>query len=207
MLPLSSRQDYGDDELALFGGQTRVLGTRLVSSHKSRVIGEAASIASPAASVSSGEGEGMASFDGDVHPSLVQYLSSYSSEQPQVNFGSLLPPPAEHIPIPLGFVNPQARADTTTVQLSWNNLSSDSYSGQPPQIPTNSFSISPTSQPVYDNLVNSQAPTLMDYDLLVSGDSGMDTQWTTFMRDTGLLERTPARQMGNPPSGRYHPEA
>lgn len=98
-----NKPDYEDDELALFGGQTRVLVTHLLdanSKKKQHTTGSPSASASPGSAISSPAAEhenihGMgAPLDGslpDVHPSLVEYLSTFSFTSP-----SCAPLPVSH---------------------------------------------------------------------------------------------------------------
>ncbi|KAJ8523464.1 hypothetical protein ONZ45_g55 [Pleurotus djamor] len=100
----SVRQDHGEDELAIFGGQTRVLASRLLSkrSHARRADQPPKpSSQLPSSPASSDESRSPTAPLPDVHPLLVEYLSLLPNSQndnPSSEFSS--PTPVEHINFP-----------------------------------------------------------------------------------------------------------
>ncbi|KAF8076284.1 fungal-specific transcription factor domain-containing protein [Lyophyllum atratum] len=179
------KPDYGDDELALFGGQTRVLVSKLLN-NKSAARKRPAS---PGTSVHGGDSERTETTP-DVHPSLVEYLSNIplgftntpSPEQmplsPTVDYGTFQQH-GQYVPVQEVPSLWQPSASFATTPISRPNYS-DSSSSIPPDIP-----FAP-----YGNLaMKSDSPeNLVDLGMMMTGDSGMDQQWMSFMRDSGLLE-------------------
>ncbi|KAH6915006.1 fungal-specific transcription factor domain-containing protein, partial [Coprinopsis sp. MPI-PUGE-AT-0042] len=80
----TGQPDYGEDELALFGGQTKVMVSKLLSQYRKR--SKRSSVASPSASSNSNSSASTPEMEprpnlsnqvADVHPRLVEYLSMY----------------------------------------------------------------------------------------------------------------------------------
>ncbi|KAG5644077.1 hypothetical protein DXG03_009167 [Asterophora parasitica] len=186
--------DYGEDELALFGGQTRVLASKLLKKIANR---PASGQSTPSSSSSDKSPTDPAP---DVHPSLVEYLSnipsSYSSpsESPTQASASLttafsqqhifqqndqfIPPPDIRRPPPLSF------------PASPVTDNSHAYFTAPPDFYYSSISDFGN----FEMKSDSESPeNLVDLGMMLTGDSGMDEQWMSFMRESGLLE-------GNGPS-------
>ncbi|KAK7470755.1 hypothetical protein VKT23_002174 [Stygiomarasmius scandens] len=200
---LSVGRDYGDDELALFGGQTRVLFSKLLSrrkhSSRSSIPSTTTEVFSPASSDGSEPRETPASPSDslpDVHPSLVEYIS--------------LLPPHQH---------PHSSPSTAeTDQQPFNFFTPDMYYGPRTQSTTSPTQNTPDSQmmaqtpdmngtnlPLYEgfqiqnpdlstftaepaNIPGSSAAPLLDLGMMISGDSEIDEQWKSFMRESGLLD-------------------
>ncbi|KAG6918921.1 hypothetical protein DXG01_010576 [Tephrocybe rancida] len=183
------KPDYGDDELALFGGQTRVLVSKLLNTTSSRKQS-----ISYTHSTDSGAGSPTEPTP-DVHPSLVEYLSNIPHDytnpsSPHQSSGTSYPP-------------------QNMFQHNGTYLPSD-HEIQPPWPPSAPYSSSPINQssylngtsglpnpdmpfgsmPDYDNPAMQSDPpeNLIDLGMMMTGDSGMDEQWMSFMRDSGLLE-------------------
>lgn len=136
----------------------------------------------------------------DVHPSLVEYLSmfpiDYSNANPQPPTSYVSPElsapsfsPQGHVPssefskLPLPW-----EPSTSTFTQSLNKP--HNYSSNPSPFTINqSLPSNPTPQ--YSNFtMKSDFPesNLADLGMMLTGDSGMDEQWMSFMRDSGLLE-------------------
>ncbi|KAJ6599161.1 fungal-specific transcription factor domain-containing protein [Mycena vulgaris] len=160
--------DYGEDELALFGGQTRVLVSKLISKKTKDYNPKesfftpptsTSSISSPTSSSSTPVSEPIP----DVHPSLVEYLSLF--------------PPAQY---PQDFQ--QQGAENTYQQPMVEE----------PTPPT-SFPYG-YDQTFFDEDALREAPSyfmdpdtppkdLSDLGMMMSGDSGIDEQWKAFMKN------------------------
>ncbi|KAF5393704.1 hypothetical protein D9757_000116 [Collybiopsis confluens] len=201
---LSVSRDYGDDELALFGGQTRVIFSRLLlrqrDSEKKKLESSvnsptsASNPESPAPNETNYESRDVSPENlPDVHPSLVEYLS--------------LLPPSQHPHSSL----PQQRAATEPMfngpfppenffsppHFEMQNM----YVSPPPMSPEDSsmdgylpffpnMGNSFTSEPIGMNGASGSEVLNMD---LMMRDSGpgipaIDQQWRTFMKDSGLLD-------------------
>ncbi|KIK65366.1 hypothetical protein GYMLUDRAFT_159686 [Collybiopsis luxurians FD-317 M1] len=209
-LPISSAlsvgRDYGDDELALFGGQTRVMFSRLLllKRHSEKKNAES-SINSP---ISTSNSESPAPSDAsdskevstenlpDVHPSLVEYLS--------------LLPPSQH-------PHSSAQEREAAEQMFARPFSSDNFYS-PPSIEMQNMYVSPPAMspedsnmggymPFYPNTGNASTGTFTSEPITMNGGSpgdflnvdlmmrdsgpgipGIDQQWRSFMRDSGLLD-------------------
>ncbi|KAG1779822.1 fungal-specific transcription factor domain-containing protein [Suillus placidus] len=176
----------GDDELAMFGGQTRVLVTKILSQQNrkkvpSSVPPSAADPSQSAASTPSASEDGSSSSDSipDVHPMLVEFLKMLPpSSMPHPTLGTgdasatfqnqwgafSLPPPLEFMtPGPAPAIHPSPIPQTSNSISSFQN-------------PLPQSNLYPTS--VVDD----------DAGLLLSGESGMDERWRSFMRDCGIWD-------------------
>ncbi|KAF8913807.1 hypothetical protein CPB84DRAFT_1811319 [Gymnopilus junonius] len=195
------RPDYGDDELALFGGQTRVLVSKLLSnSHKPRQQSRSSS-ASVSSVSSDSESRLTPSHDSahhpdtsrEVHPSLVEYLSMFPppnisprspddgsgpantsitsglalDQQDQALWQSLPPTPSLFTPL---------------APETFNNITSElsPFSG------TNFYE--QMERPTGVEIKTDPDNSLVDLGMMMTGESGMDEQWMSFMRDSGLLQ-------------------
>ncbi|TEB30149.1 hypothetical protein FA13DRAFT_1733962 [Coprinellus micaceus] len=241
----TGRPDYGEDELALFGGQTRVLVSKLLSqsgrapkrspSASSSLPSTASSphLATAESSRSDSSSSTTTSEPADVHPSLVEYLSMFPPQNntpspPHVAEDKSYAPildlnapqcqsPEQNSPT---FLPQNANLPTGNTSGNWSNWSEQmaysdpQQSGQyqpPPQpsfglfdqprvsgpIPTpgmNSlFDDSRSNQP----LGNPSQSNLVDL-MMLTGESGMDEQWMSFMRDSGFLDPGNAYPQGTP---------
>ncbi|KAJ7068172.1 fungal-specific transcription factor domain-containing protein [Mycena amicta] len=175
--------DYGEDELALFGGQTRVLVSKLISRKSKRDDKDQSSTPTMSGSTVSSESSPTSSGSSgvesvpDVHPSLVDYLSLF--------------PPADF----------QHQPELQLPQLPPINQPSDASvfaSPLPDQPPASSFDFYGYDQTYYNTSLPNRAPYFpsaqapkdtSDLGLLMSGDSGIDEQWKAFMKKSfsGLL--------------------
>ncbi|KAF7331836.1 Clathrin-coated vesicle protein [Mycena kentingensis (nom. inval.)] len=190
--------DYGDDELALFGGQTRVLVSKLISKKKkkddnsaiSTPIGDVSTASSPSVS-------GSASSDPvpDVHPSLVEYLSLLppSAETPDAQ-----PRPtslqAQH-QFQAPFESSQMQQQQLPGHPGYSSISAppepSMFTAQQPHTGGSAYDFYGYDQTYYNAamglalpdqssyLADAEAPPkdMSDLGLLMSGDSGIDEQW------------------------------
>ncbi|KAK0230819.1 hypothetical protein IW262DRAFT_1261635 [Armillaria fumosa] len=205
--------DYGEDELALFGGQTRILFSKLMSS---RGVNRKTPSSSPSTNSPNAPSDSQApspsSCVPDVHPSLVEYLSLLPpSQYPRAS------PPQEALasPTPVGpgpaqanssTVFPSALTKSSTILNNHSDQSSPSsiYSlhSVPPQMNGSESSslyhdldcsfLAPNMYPLNgstDPTMDDAAVKLVDLGMMMSGDSGIDEQWKSFMRDSGLMDQ------------------
>jgi len=199
---LSDHQEQGDDELALFGGQTRILVTRLLSANKKKKKTVASSSVPCSASPSPlTESESLcgssASADGslpEVHPSLVEYLSTFpppsnppsNADTPCSTQASLVPVnPSDHYSdswlsttsdtFPTTYLYQQRISDSALVLIPGGMTSGQQQ-----------FAVD-TSGPEDIQIDSSENSQLLDMGMMVSGESGMDEQWISFMRDSGIM--------------------
>ncbi|KAF5369994.1 hypothetical protein D9758_001145 [Tetrapyrgos nigripes] len=195
---LSVGGDYGDDELSLFGGRTKVVFSKLLSRRKPKLNHHSTSseVASPAPSDGSDPKDHPASPAEslpDVHPSLVEYLSLLPANQHPhssttmntgdeviTSFPSMMystPPPLEgtcYSPMMMDLSN----NDTSMYGDFQSQNSGVSMFGAEAM-----------------NMPNSSAGPLLDLGIMMSADAGIDEQWKAFMRDSGLLHS--GRTTGN----------
>jgi hypothetical protein len=188
----------GDDELAMFGGQTRVLVSRILSQQNRRKVKSSSVPVSAADPSQSAASTPPASDDShspssesipEVHPTLVEFLqmlppSSMSSLttagtgatptafQNQGNVGvNSLPPMFE-------FMSPNSAP----------SLFSSPATQAPSSISDSSFQ-SPFTQPNLVDTTNIKVDDdINELGLFLSGDSGMDERWKSFMRDSGIWD-------------------
>ncbi|KAF7313707.1 Zn(2)-C6 fungal-type domain-containing protein [Mycena chlorophos] len=187
--------DYGEDELALFGGQTRVLVAKLISRRNKKEDREHSLAMSPTSSASDSSRESTSPDSvPDVHPSLVDYLSLFPPSQQPVD---IHPPQAQQPELQLPsmpYMIPPSNASVFVPQVP-----------EPPQAGPSVFDFygyDQQHQHYYDATmdmsnraqyyVESDAPAkdMSDLGLLMSGDSGIDEQWKAFMKKSfsGLLD-------------------
>ncbi|KAJ3855656.1 hypothetical protein EV368DRAFT_34161 [Lentinula lateritia] len=198
---LSVGRDYGDDELALFGGQTRVLFSKLLLLQRSKQKNQTESFVntpistsdsdSPAPSDATDSKDNSPETLPDVHPSLVEYISLLPPSQHPRS-----PPPESALE--QFYTNPFAQTSFPNSQMQ--NLSM-SLPDVPSQVPSSNGQSFPrffsdlgdfsmgtfTAEPT---VMDGTASTgdLMNLDLMMT-DSGIDQQWRSFMRDSGLLDQ------------------
>ncbi|KAJ7591168.1 hypothetical protein C8J56DRAFT_1013906 [Mycena floridula] len=158
--------DYGEDELALFGGQTRLLFSRLLNRSSSPHIPVTPTGVPNASTVASAWGDPFS----DAHPSLVEYLSLLPpSQRPRASPSSSASP--ENIPF---------TPDSSTYY-------SDPVSMPPMTQGTEGFEMNTgemTSPYLYDPMIGTGMS-----DMQMVGDSGIDEQWRFFLRESGLLNQ------------------
>ncbi|KAJ6538585.1 fungal-specific transcription factor domain-containing protein [Mycena sp. CBHHK59/15] len=172
--------DYGEDELALFGGQTRVLVSKLVSKKNREPSPKESPFISPALSNQdslSSSSTPVSEPIPDVHPSLVEYLSLFPPAQYPQDFSQQ----------PVGNVPYQPMEQPVP----------SSATPLPPYAYHSAFFNEEMSLPVPERerssyLVDADTPLkdLSDLGMLMSGDSGIDEQWKAFMKKSfsGLLD-------------------
>jgi hypothetical protein len=191
---LSVGRDYGEDELSLFGGQTKVLFSKLLSRRtpKSSHHSSSSEVLSPASSEGSefkDHPSSPAESLPDVHPSLVEYLSLLPPNQ-QPNFSPAM---------------------STSDEQSITSFPSMMYCAQSPTgVPTSMGSVYPEMMGLNDadaslygdfqsqntglfagetmGMTGSSAGSLLDLGIMMSADAGIDEHWKAFMRDSGLLD-------------------
>ncbi|KAG1755802.1 hypothetical protein EDB19DRAFT_1663041 [Suillus lakei] len=181
----------GDDELAMFGGQTRVLVTKILSQQNRKKVRSSVSLsaADPSQSTTStpaasDDGNSPSDSIPDVHPTLVEFLKMLPpSSMPHPTTGTgdasttsqnqwdafCLPPQLEFMtpsPAPVIYPSPIPQAS--------NSVPDSSFQNSLPQ--SNLFD--PMSITVDDDLA----------DLYLSGVSGIDERWKSFMRDSGIWD-------------------
>ncbi|KAJ7179896.1 fungal-specific transcription factor domain-containing protein [Mycena crocata] len=170
--------DYGEDELALFGGQTRVLVSKLISKKNKDQTPKESFFSSPAMTSSSVSTPSTSSSTPapepvpDVHPSLVEYLSLFPAAQYAQDFQQQPAENAYHQQMvqemappsnPYGY-NQAFFEQTTALEL--------------PERPP--YFVDPDTPP----------KDLSDLGMMMSGDSGIDEQWRAFMKKSfsGLID-------------------
>ncbi|KAJ3987194.1 fungal-specific transcription factor domain-containing protein [Lentinula detonsa] len=203
--PISSSlyvgRDYGDDELALFGGQTRVLFSKLLLLQRNKQKSHAESSAntpispsnsdSPAPSDTSDSKDNSSENLPDVHPSLMEYISLLPPSQHPRS------PPSELAVEQLYNTNPFIPTSFPESQMQNLYISSPEATPQGSSPDGQSFSRffsdlgnlsmgTFTAEPAAMN-DNASAGDLMNLDLVMT-DSGIDQHWRSFMRDSGLLD-------------------
>lgn len=236
----SSRLNHGADdvsscdELAIFGGQTRVMVSKLLTSNAPNW--DDAEFLKNLSPITKSEevvqdiSEPLHDKMEDVHPSLVEYMALFppSAFSPDINvypdFPSLQPTldntsimsegsalPQSDAAVELSNYSypqcpppqPQSQAqayqqvpqylprtfvDSVAPSSSSYDSSSSSFFGVVQDSQTYSRSVStPTSASDSDTPASGD---LVDLGLMMNGDSGMDEQWMSFMRDSGILNRT-----------------
>ncbi|KAJ7638720.1 fungal-specific transcription factor domain-containing protein [Roridomyces roridus] len=157
--------DHGEDELALFGGQTRVLVNRLISRKNKEAKGVSSSSSSAVSSPAPSHASDPSHMEvPDVHPALVDYLALFPPShapqeyQPQQNAYRAMPPQPPPSSIPYGY-------------------DFDEIMSAPTQ--NASYFVDPDTPP----------QDISQFGLMMSGDSGIDTEWKGFIQDSfgGLL--------------------
>ncbi|KIJ70190.1 hypothetical protein HYDPIDRAFT_78679 [Hydnomerulius pinastri MD-312] len=182
-----------DDELAMFGGQTRVLVSKILSQQGRRKMqatsGPSRSSASTPTSASD-ESHSPSDSVPEVHPSLVEYLS-------------MLPPPTiSNSPvISASSMTSQAQFHFSQSSPFQSNMSFENTPMTSPGTSSqHSFALPGTSGVFDQNFMESMSdmeffgsapeplPNNMgDLELMLSGESGMDDRWMAFMRESGVL--------------------
>ena len=193
---LAGQSEGGNDELALFGGQTRVIVSKLLSSRSPKGTQPQSASQSPSAKSS---WDGDSSFVSaeqmpDVHPALMEYVSSFSSEYFDNN--STIQPPDSHHQLDIATVQQRyATQEKQTMQNSWpassNFMDFISYSTSKLSSSTPLFTpFEPQSEPelgMTGSREDFYGGNVFELGMITS-DTGMDEQWISFMRDTGLLD-------------------
>ncbi|KAH7922442.1 hypothetical protein BV22DRAFT_1037465 [Leucogyrophana mollusca] len=188
----------GEDELALFGGQTRILVSKILSQkgrRKTQTITSpmpTESPRSPASSPPSTSDEGHSPSSSDpvpeIHPSLVDYLST-------------LPPPSAPASLQNGSSADFSRFQMpptfqSNMQVDQRSYPTSTVSSPFAQSPSNSlfsepfmtgFSSPDMFEPQSGGPMENIIPTA-DFGLMMAGESAMDEQWMSFMRESGILD-------------------
>ena len=184
----------GDDELAMYGGQTRILVSKILSM-QNRKLKSTSSAAHTSTSSSppamSEEGYSPAESVPEVHPSLVDYLT-------------MLPPPAT-----LGTHTMDSISTDTSLQPTYDPT-------MPTKSPLLAFPHGTSPQPSFIPDVSSLAPSgydhvsmtasnmtsfdsqslgggpealsdIGDFEFMLSGEAGMNERWVSFMRESGIF--------------------
>ncbi|TFK28831.1 hypothetical protein FA15DRAFT_664908 [Coprinopsis marcescibilis] len=210
----TGKPDYGEDELALFGGQTKVLVSKLLSQYN-RTKSHAPSSNSSQTTGSSNGSQGSDSDHGspnyvaEVHPRLVEYLSmfppsTHSSPTPSVVQDMQAEYPVLSGKTPTSASNgfdsacryqSQSQAQSS---MSWWPQSQPPVSGMNQdnggygQIPNMSRAGPQThgSMPGFgfDSRGVQGQDSAVDLGIGYMGQSAMDEQWVSFIRDSGFFE-------------------
>jgi len=229
-------EDICRDELAIFGGQTRVLVSKLLTSKSpnwdatSNWISSAPQVPSLVAQpeevndASKPLGDTME----DVHPSLMEYMALFPPSAFAPNF-TLYPEVAQPT-LDQSIENETSALPQFTASAELSGYSYPQYSlqqqppSQPQQQQFQSMTMNPAAAPesysydspstsAFDTFRDSQnfavtTPTsastpetsgssdLADLGMMMNGDSGMDEQWMSFMRDSGILDRSRTDTVG-----------
>lgn len=138
----------------------------------------------------------------DVHPSLVEYLSKIPMDHTnnpinphRVSASPTLPYTSQitfsqdktYLPLDQEMKSPAQSSWASSVPVPTSVVNQRSYTDNssmpPPNIP---FDSAPDSGNYA--LKRDSSENLVDLGMMMTGDSGMDEQWISFMRDSGLLE-------------------
>ncbi|KAH7887837.1 fungal-specific transcription factor domain-containing protein [Phlebopus sp. FC_14] len=185
----------GDDELAIFAGQTRILVSKILSKESRRKVRPTStSMAEPSKSPgntpasTSDESHSPPDSVPEVHPSLVEYLSMLPSPPSISNSSAINPSSVAH---PQEFT--QSSPFPSNVSTENSSLASSVATSQPftpPDIPSlydQSFAESWSNMEIFDsNVINMQSMGGLEF--MLSGESGMDDRWISFMRESGILD-------------------
>jgi hypothetical protein len=229
------------DELAIFGGQTRVLFSKILTSkspnwdHKKPTAIRSSSAEPLSLSIvdkldPNNPTQPVQTKMEDIHPSLMEYMALFppsafapdfnaypdiNSEPPAIGQSPLNVPvfpqydtPTDlsnysypSLPLPyLSFQQPQGPVHTQSQAERFPNMAPIPPSSSTAPGP---FIYEPSSTLSFDTFQNAQTyPTsastpesmgssdhITDLGMMVNGDSGMDEQWMSFMRESGILER------------------
>jgi hypothetical protein len=228
---LDHAPDHDDcrDELAIFGGQTRVLVSKLLLTKSpdwgTVSAGPTTEVIPSPVTKSEAEVQKPSGFPDrkmeDVHPSLVEYMSlfppsafspgfnaypNFSAQQPMMDL-SIMSEVSALQPSTVG----AELSDYPYLQPSLPRRQSQpqymSIGSMDPVAPPNVFPYDSSSTSSFDTFKDSQAypmststaastpetsgsGDLTDLGLMMTGESGMDEQWMSFMRDSGILNRS-----------------
>lgn len=216
MLPSSVGSDYGEDELALFGGQTRVLLSKIMVKrgiNRKPYPPSNNGVSSPASTDFSNttastplehpKDSPSPSDSLDVHPSLVEYLSLLPPSQ----HPSYSPPHEFHkpsFPEPLStYGMPNEEVYYGQLHYPTSNLPSASQFGVANGTSSffNDFSEPSAFGPsTYQPPNSTPDPKLLDFGMMMTGDSGMDEHWKSFMRESGLILDKPTPYTSTSPT-------
>lgn len=189
--PTSLLPETGVDELAVFGGQTQILVSKILSQQSRKSVhgvspsASASPASSPSTSTISEDSHGQSDPVPEYHPSLVEYLS-------------MLPPSvSSSTPISAGSVPTQFHFNQNTT------FQSDMFTNVLPGMTFGSSSSQQTFTPTplppafddqfmrnfsdvefFGSPSAEQATNSFDnLELLISGESGIDERWVTLMQD------------------------
>ena len=207
------------DELAIFGGQTRVLVSKLLTSKAPNWDDNPSSPKSTSSEMLSPNTKPKEMKDPsklpnnkmeDVHPSLMEYMSLFPPSAFAPGF-NMYPEVAVQPTLDQSIMKevsalPQYAANGELSDYSYPQYSlpqQQQYQSMSPAATPKSFSYDPSSTSTFDpyqgpQLYPSTTPTsastpesvnLTDLGMMMNGDSGMDEQWMSFMRDSGILDR------------------
>lgn len=204
------KPDYGDDELALFGGQTRVLVSKLLTSRSAHKKRSSKSLAF--SSPSSDDSKRVYETTPDVHPSLVEYLALFPPQNMSISTPSDGSAGTPNLHASPELINPPMYDVGDTCQAQPEPLieQGQQTAWQPsPSIFTplspgtdqhiSRFSTSFASYPAPDSNPNpnyngldfkTDPSEVGDLGMMISGESGMDEQWISFIRESGFLNGT-----------------
>lgn len=205
------------DELSIFGGQTRVLVSKLLTSKAPNWD----AIPSSPKSTSSGTLSPLLNKPNqmklpddkmeDVHPSLMEYMSLFPPSAFSPGFNTCpditAQPTLDQSIMSEVSALPQYAASGELSDYSYPQYSlppQQQYQSMTPAATPKSFSYDPSSTSSFDpyqgpQLYPSTTPTaastpesanLADLGMMMNGDSGMDEQWMSFMRNSGILDRS-----------------
>jgi len=249
---LPHRRD-GDstDELAIFGGQARVIFSKLLTSkapdwdHK-KLSSTKSSSAETSSLGSNADLNDPIKFENtsleDVHPSLMEYMASFpqaafapdyntypdiysqppTSDQPMTNgvsafqqFDASTELAGYSYPsIPLGYSStqqPQGLAQgqsqsqhhqyTLGPPMAPSSTASSPFPYNPPTLPFDAFqdahTYAPTSPPSAGTPESiGSSDHIADLGMIMNGDSAMDEQWMSFMRESGFIDRREGSGLG-----------
>ncbi|KAJ6515991.1 hypothetical protein C8R45DRAFT_958312 [Mycena sanguinolenta] len=164
--------DYGEDELALFGGQTRVMVSKLVSrkgkdKDKDKDKDQSSKESHLPTGPSTSSASSPSTMSDDVHPSLVDYLSLFPPTTPQTQ-------------------DSQQAADPYPPEMLAQSV-----------FPSTAYGFDQTfmnemPSPIPQYYVDPDTPhkDISNLGMLMSGDSGIDDQWNAFMKKSfsGLFD-------------------
>ncbi|KAF8631575.1 hypothetical protein AX15_002326 [Amanita polypyramis BW_CC] len=181
----SGKPDYGDDELALFGGQTRVLALKLLHSRHPTQSNPPCSAPSPLLSSSGSEYK-----DSEVHPSLFKYLSNLAPQYADpddatVNSGTQISNPQVNTAgFPELYMPPSQTTSPEIYQVQ--NWPRDGQSYIQPQTGTDPEILPFSNEARFG--VSVDLPDQAEFNMMTSGYLSMDGQWISLIRDSGLLD-------------------
>ena len=205
------------DELAIFGGQTRVLVSKLLTSkapnwdaNPSSPKSTSSGMLSPLTKPNEMKDPSKLPDDKmeDVHPSLMEYMSLFPPSAFAPGF-NMYPDVAAQPTLDQSIMNevsalPQYTASGELSDYSYPQYSlpqQQQYQSMSPAAtstydPSSTSPFDPYQGPrLYPSTTPSSASTpesanLADLGMMMNGDSGMDEQWMSFMRDSGILDRS-----------------
>jgi hypothetical protein len=185
-----------NDELALFGGQTQVIVSKLLSSRLPKGTQSRSASKSPPAQDNWESDSTFASAEQipDVHPSLVEYVSMFPSEY--IDNGSTISQPTnfnqQQVIATLSTHQTPTMQEKENTQNSWSTSSNFTDSTSLPSYSSSSFPaiFTPELQSGIGPIKSKEGfygGNVFELGMMTS-DTGMDDPWTSFMRDTGLLD-------------------